>query len=110
MMSAISANPVASAFARSAMATLPPASRSPMMPEPTTAASKSAVPIASATADLIQGCLVDVSRRQGEQKIDASCERREGLLERRALFRDTALYGCGIGYAPVALQRMARPH
>src|SRR5579872_7459545 len=32
------------------MATLPPASRSPMMPEPTTAANNSAVPVASLAA------------------------------------------------------------
>ena len=49
-MSATSAAPVASVFASSASATFPPASRSPMMPEPTTAASSIAVPTASATA------------------------------------------------------------
>src|SRR4029453_9232605 len=43
------AAPVASGFASSAMATLPPASCSPMIPEPTTAASRKAVPRASAT-------------------------------------------------------------
>src|SRR5882724_11972500 len=43
------AAPVASAFASSATATLPPARRSPMMPEPTTAASRMAVPTAFAT-------------------------------------------------------------
>ena len=47
-MSAISAAPVASVLARSATAMFPPARRSPMMPEPTTAATSSAVPSASA--------------------------------------------------------------
>ena len=49
-MIATSAPPVAIAFASSAIATSPPASRSAMMPEPTTAASSSAVPTASAVA------------------------------------------------------------
>ncbi len=48
-ISTISALPVAMELARSAIATLPPDKRSPMMPEPTTAASKSAVPTHSAT-------------------------------------------------------------
>src|SRR5437899_2266962 len=47
-MSATRAAPVARVFARSATATLPPARRSPIMPEPTTAASNSAVPTLSA--------------------------------------------------------------
>ena len=42
------AAPVAIVLASSATATLPPESRSPIMPEPTTVASSSAVPIASA--------------------------------------------------------------
>ena len=49
-MIAMSPAPVASVFARSAMATFPPARRSPMMPDPTTVASKSAVPRPSATS------------------------------------------------------------
>ena len=40
--------PVAMVFASSAIATFPPLKRSPMMPEPTTAASSNIVPIASA--------------------------------------------------------------
>src|SRR5437764_11316565 len=48
-MSATSAPPVASALASSATATLPPANRSPMMPDPTTVARRRAVPSASAT-------------------------------------------------------------
>src|SRR4051812_35982838 len=47
-MSTTSAAPVAIAFARRAIATLPAARRSPMMPEPTTAARSIAVPTASA--------------------------------------------------------------
>ena len=46
-MSATSTAPVAMVFARSAMATLPPANRSPMIPEPTTQARSRAVPTAS---------------------------------------------------------------
>src|SRR5262245_43227919 len=49
-MRATSAAPVAMVFARSAIATFPPASRSPMMPEPTMAARRSAVPSASPTS------------------------------------------------------------
>ena len=49
-ISATNTAPVARVFASSAMATFPPASRSPMMPEPTTPASRSAVPTASAVS------------------------------------------------------------
>src|SRR4051812_6678792 len=48
-MRATSAAPVAIVFASNASPTLPPARRSPMMPEPTTAANSIAVPVASAT-------------------------------------------------------------
>src|ERR1700723_1214878 len=40
--------PVAIVFASRAMATFPPASRSPIMPEPTTAATRNALPTNSA--------------------------------------------------------------
>src|SRR5580698_6278597 len=43
-ISATSAAPVANAFASNAIATLPPASCSPMIPEPTTAATRNSVP------------------------------------------------------------------
>src|SRR5258708_36966627 len=46
----INAAPVASVLASSAKATFPPASLSPVIPEPTTAARRKAVPRASATA------------------------------------------------------------
>jgi len=49
-ISATSAAPVANVFASNAMATFPPARRSPMMPEPTTVARSSAVATNSATA------------------------------------------------------------
>src|SRR5580658_7116493 len=49
-INATSMAPVAVVSARSAIATFPSASRSPMMPEPTTAARRKAVPSASATA------------------------------------------------------------
>src|SRR5262252_3667120 len=45
-------------FAKSAIATFPPDRRSPMMPEPTTAASRKAVPTVSATARLNNGWLI----------------------------------------------------
>src|ERR1700728_3788670 len=48
-INATSMAPVAIVLARSAMAAFPPLSRSPMIPEPTTAASRKAVPKASAT-------------------------------------------------------------
>src|ERR1043166_8965560 len=47
-MSAIRIVPVASVLTSSATAAFPPASLSPMMPEPTTAASRNAVPMNSA--------------------------------------------------------------
>ena len=47
-ISTTSIAPVASVLPSKARATLPPASRSPMMPEPITVASSSAVPSASA--------------------------------------------------------------
>src|SRR5260370_6790600 len=49
-MNTASPAPVASALARRAMATFPPARRCPMMPEPTTVTRSSAVPRASATS------------------------------------------------------------
>src|ERR1700677_1522121 len=49
-ISATRAAPVAIVFARRATATFPPASLSPMMPDPMTAANRKAVPRASATA------------------------------------------------------------
>ena len=52
-ISATSPAPVAMVLASSAIATFPPASRSPMMPEPTTVASRNAVPTASLVAFLI---------------------------------------------------------
>src|SRR6185369_5841169 len=48
-MRATSAAPVARVLAKRAIAVLPAASRSPIIPEPTTAASNIAVPVASAT-------------------------------------------------------------
>src|SRR5471030_333846 len=48
VISTTSAAPVARALASRAMARFPPASRSAMMPEPTTAISRAAVPSASA--------------------------------------------------------------
>src|SRR5260370_32490214 len=49
-ISATSAAPVATVLASNAIETLPPASRSPIIPEPTTAASRKAVPTSSETA------------------------------------------------------------
>ncbi len=60
-MSATSAAPVARLFASSAIATLPPDRRSPMMPEPTTVARSSPVPKPSASSRLarLMGFLAD---------------------------------------------------
>jgi hypothetical protein len=52
--------PVAIVLARSAIATFPPASCSPMMPEPTIVASRRAQPNASATSFLSNRCPVAV--------------------------------------------------
>src|SRR6188508_2751172 len=63
-MSATSPAPVATALARRAIATFPPASCSPMMPEPTTVASRRAVPTASAAARRARSGLIgDRARR-----------------------------------------------
>ena len=56
-INATSMAPVASVLAMSAIATFPPASRSPMMPEPMTAASTKAVPRASATTRRVTALL-----------------------------------------------------
>src|ERR1700677_4244984 len=58
-ISATRAAPVAIVFARRATATFPPASRSPMIPDPTTAANRKAVPRASATARRVTALLRD---------------------------------------------------
>ena len=61
-MRATSAAPVAIVFASNATATFPPANRSPMMPDPTTAARSSAVPTASAVARrAMVNCCVSVA-------------------------------------------------
>src|SRR6185369_10984884 len=58
-----SAAPVAIVFASRAIATLPPAKRSPIIPDPTTAASSNPVPIASATRrrDKVNECFFTLS-------------------------------------------------
>src|SRR5271155_2343375 len=60
---ATSIAPVARVLASRAMATLPPDKRSPMIPEPTTAASKSAVPTASDTTRLAKLIRLSATRR-----------------------------------------------
>ena len=65
-ISATSAAPVAMVFARSAIATFPPARRSPMMPEPTTVASSRAVPSPSATVRRAKSTCIARRRRQQE--------------------------------------------
>src|SRR5436190_9374925 len=111
MISAISAKPVASELARSAIAALPPARRSPMMPEPTTAARSSAVPTASAAADLIhlflQRQALELLYEQREEKVDASAELNERLLERTTLVLVAALNRRR--YAPMRADRAPRP-
>src|SRR2546425_11496106 len=105
MINAISANPVASELASSAIAVLPAASRSPMMPEPTTAASRSAVPSASAAADLIQLFLYrrvfQLLDRQGEKHVDASRQRGERIPEGAALLIVGSLHRRRIRHAPM---------
>ena len=56
-MRAIRTAPVATVFAKRARAMFPPESRSAMMPEPTTVATRNAVPTNSAMARLIKGYL-----------------------------------------------------
>src|SRR3954471_15884749 len=112
--SAISAKPVASELARRAIAALPPARRSPMMPEPTTAARSSAVPTASAAADLIQLFLqrqaLELLYGQREEKVDASAELDQRLLERATLVLVASLNRRRVRYAPMRPDRAPRGH
>src|SRR4051794_36618617 len=62
-MSATSTAPVASVLASSATATFPPASRSPMMPDPTTAARSRAVPTSSDMRALMLGAALRTAAR-----------------------------------------------
>src|SRR5688572_11060497 len=93
-ISATSPAPVAIVLASSAIATLPPASRSAMIPEPTTTASSSAVPSPSATsrrasvmappsADLADAAqlrlqavriVLQFRQRQGKEGFDAAAQ------------------------------------
>src|SRR5262245_45699350 len=119
------------AFARRAIATSPPASRPAMMPEPTTAASSSAVPSASQsvervngplrccgsrrfTADCIEPALkgkpVERGERQAGEQLDAVLQRREGLAEGTTLLQIGAFHGGRIGQTPMTRHRMTRPH
>src|SRR5436190_8387299 len=97
VISTTSAAPVAMALARSAMAEFPPASRSAMMPEPTTAISRKAVPSASAASrrarsigmltrpdfveTLFQRHAVQAFHRQGGEEFDPPVQDEMGRLE-----------------------------
>src|SRR5215475_7256392 len=118
------------ALASSATATFPPASRSAMMPEPTTAASSSVVPSAShsverATSALrrcasrrlaadcielaLQGEPVEGAQRQAGEQLYTVVQRREGLAKGAAALDLRALDRGRVGQSPVSGHRMARP-
>src|SRR5262245_61163131 len=119
------------ALASKAMATFPPASRSPIMPEPTTAASNSAVPTNSPalerrsaalsrdcsrrlstdrTKTTLQGQAVKRAERQAREQLDAVLQRRKCLTERAAPLQRRTVHGSGVRQAPVSRHGMARPH
>src|SRR5207302_3371497 len=116
---ATSAAPVASVFASSATATLPPARRSPMMPEPTTAASSIAVPTASATRRRSRpGRLTRCSRRAhaGQRRLRRQPRRDPGpdlvayTLKHRQPLLVAARRSRGIVEAPVQPADPPREH
>ena len=84
-----------------------------MMPEPTTAARSSAVPTASAAADLIhlflQRQALELLYGQREEKVDASAELNQRLLERTTLVLVAALNRRRVRYAPMRADRAPRP-
>src|SRR5262249_47626918 len=126
--------PVASALASSASASFPPAKRSAMMPEPTTVATRSPVPAASAArrsaregagltlgsarlvllaADLVEALLQRELVERGERKIDedrdAVGQHAVRVGEGGALLRLAPRHGGGIGQTPMCGHRLARP-
>src|SRR5215510_7296210 len=112
------------------MATFPPASRSPIMPEPTTAASNSAVPTNSPALErrsaalsrgrsrrlstdriktTLQGQAVKRAERQAREQLDAVLKRRKCLTERAAPLQLRAVHGSRVRQAPMSRHGMARP-
>src|SRR5215475_12075123 len=118
------------ALASSAIAMFPPASRSAMMPDPTTAASNSAVPSAShrveratsglrrcssrrLAADRIEPALqrepVEGAERQAGEQLYAVLQRREGLAKGAATLDLRAFDRGRVGQPPMSGHRLARP-
>src|SRR5262249_20835000 len=116
------------ALASSATATFPPARRSAMMPEPTTAPSSSALPSAShrlarATSALrccasrrlaadcielaLQGEPVEGAQRQAGEQLYAVLQRREGLAKGAAALDLRAVDRGRVGQPPMSGHRMA---
>src|SRR5471032_3234841 len=112
VISTTSAAPVARALASKAMARFPPASRSAMMPEPTTAISKAAVPSASAvrrrgrsagiTADVVDALLQRHAVQRGYFEVgegaDAVAQHPVGFREGQRHLRRRAGRRGGIGH------------
>src|SRR6266403_1447375 len=122
---AMSAAPVAIVFASNANATFPPASRSAMIPDPTTAATSSSVPRHSAVRRLgrlgftcfpdavdflLDGEFVKGGQRQAQQQGDSALKNHECIAECALyLFRRTG--HCGrIGNPPMCGHRLSRPN
>src|SRR5712672_4318699 len=122
---ATSAAPVAIVFASNAKATFPPASRSAIIPDPTTAATRSKFPRNSAVRRLgrlgftgftdavdffLDSEFVEAGQRQAQQQADSALENHECIAECAFhLFRRTG--HCGrIGNAPMRGHRLSRPN
>src|SRR5438270_9011486 len=119
--------PVGSVLPRRAIATLPPASRSAMIPDPTTVASSRAVPSVSAArgreivsfmdmsalADLgellLQAQPVERIHRQVDEDADAIVEHAIGIGKGQMALGVVAGGLGGIGHAPMRRHRLARP-
>ena len=136
VMSTTRMAPVGSVLPSSASATLPPASRSPMMPEPITVASRSAVPSASAPSRCpkdglgmascplagaaalpwpiasrspLQRQAVEGGERQAAEDADALVEHAVRVGEGQRPLGLAAFRTRGIGQAPVRAHGLARP-
>jgi hypothetical protein len=122
-MSATQAAPVAIVFASRAMAILPPARCSPMIPGPTTADSRSRLPVNSAMtrrlsetfiADqsfrfLSESRIVPMSKRAAQGTTQYACPNGERISESALdLFR-RPLHSRGIRNPPVSGYRLSRP-
>src|SRR6266404_4299478 len=119
-----SAAPVAIVLASNANATFPPASRSAIIPEPTTAATRSSVPRNSAVTRLgrfgftsladaidffLDGELVEARKRQAKQQAYPAVKHHEGIAKRAFDLLRRSYYGGRIGNTPMGGHRLTGP-